>query len=79
MFALCASSQLHAQQSGDSFEDTKAKAQKGDANAQFTLGWMYLDGRGVSKDSAEALKWYRKAAEQGSGAAPIWRTQVKKT
>jgi TPR repeat protein len=26
---------------------------------------MYLNGKGVPKDDAEAVKWFRKAAEQG--------------
>lgn len=26
---------------------------------------MYEEGRGVAKDKVEAVKWYRKAAEQG--------------
>ncbi len=30
---------------------------------------MYLIGRGVPQDYAEALKWYRKAAEQGDAKA----------
>jgi len=30
---------------------------------------MYANGQGVPQDSAEALKWYRKAAEQGNAAA----------
>lgn len=29
------------------------------------LGGMYRIGHGVAKDGAEALKWYRAAAEQG--------------
>ena len=29
----------------------------------------YNEGRGVAKDDAEAVKWYRKAAEQGLAAA----------
>jgi hypothetical protein len=33
------------------------------------IGYMYNKGRGVSKDSAEAFKWYLKAAEQGNAAA----------
>jgi len=41
------------------------KAQKGDAAAQMKVADMYRNGRGVPKDSAEAAKWYRKAAEQG--------------
>ena len=30
---------------------------------------MYAEGKGVAKDRAEALKWYRKAAEEGSSLA----------
>jgi uncharacterized protein len=30
---------------------------------------MFVLGRGVSQDDAEAVKWYRKAAEQGYPAA----------
>ena len=35
-----------------------------DAHGQYKLGVMYEDGRGVTK--YEAVKWYRKAAEQGN-------------
>jgi Sel1 repeat-containing protein len=50
-----------------------AAAQKGDADAQYNLGGIYQSGvgatsgggHGVRQDSAEALKWFRKAAEQG--------------
>jgi uncharacterized protein len=43
------------------FAATKAKAEKGDAGAQFNLGKMYDFGHGVTKDEAEAVKWYRMA------------------
>ena len=36
-------------------------ASQGDAMAQNNLGTMYLHGQGVSKDEAEAQKWFRKA------------------
>jgi len=49
----------------NSLESTKAKAEGGDAVAQFNLGLMYQKGRGVTQDNAEAVKWYRMAAEQG--------------
>ena len=30
---------------------------------------MYRDGSGVSQDYAQALEWYRKAADQGEATA----------
>jgi TPR repeat protein len=35
------------------------------ASAQFHLGLMHENGRGVRKDHATALTWFRKAAAQG--------------
>jgi TPR repeat protein len=43
---------------------TRARAAAGDARAQFQLGRIYEFGEGVQADSATAVKWYRKAAEQ---------------
>lgn len=37
--------------------------------AQYLLGVLYEKGRGVKQDYAEALKWYRMAAEQGNPQA----------
>jgi TPR repeat protein len=51
--------------------DIRAKAEKGDAQAQFDLGWMYDEGKRVEQDSTEATKWYRKAAEQGFAKAQL--------
>jgi len=51
------------------FQEYKAKAEQGDAEAQFSLGFCYDDGRGVKKDYAEAVKWYRKAAGQNFAPA----------
>ncbi len=64
--------QLPAQQNETErkrFEEIKAKAEKGDADAQSNLGDMYYEGRSVPKDEAEAMKWLRKAAEQGHAFA----------
>ena len=47
------------------FAETKAKAEAGDAKAQFNLGYMYAKGQGVEKDFKEAVKWFQKAADQG--------------
>ena len=40
-------------------------AEKGDVEAQSSLGSMYENGHGIERDYVEAAKWYRKAAEQG--------------
>ena len=53
----------------DSVDELRKKAEAGDANAQFNLGWMYENGDGVQKDSTEAAKWFLKSAEQGNAAA----------
>jgi hypothetical protein len=44
-------------------------AKQGNISAQLNLGVMYERGQGVAKDYAEALKWYRLAAEQGNANA----------
>ena len=51
------------------FDETKALADQGDADAQYNLGVMYGKGRGIPQNDAEAVKWYRKAAEQGYAIA----------
>ena len=40
-------------------------ADQGHAQAQYTLGLMYLKGSGVAKDEQEAVVWIRRAADQG--------------
>lgn len=47
----------------------QALAERGNVQAEFFLGDLYLSGRGVQKDYAQALKWSRAAAEHGSTAA----------
>lgn len=44
-------------------------AKAGDAKAQNDLGDAYYDGKGVTKNFTEAVKWYTKAAEQGYAEA----------
>ncbi len=39
--------------------------------AQANLGIMYENGRGVAQDYAEAVRWYRMAAEQGNAIAQL--------
>lgn len=40
-------------------------ARRGDAEAQFNLGWIYANGRGVARDDAVAAYFFRLAARQG--------------
>jgi TPR repeat protein len=49
--------------------DLLAEAGQGDVKAQITLGKIYAGCAGVPCNGAEALKWYRKAAGQGSAEA----------
>ena len=44
-------------------------AQEGDADAQFFVGLRYVNGQGVEKNDAEAVKWFLKAAQQGHSDA----------
>jgi len=44
----------------------KTAADKGDADAEFKLGWACLTGGGVIKDVNQALSWFQKSAEQGN-------------
>jgi TPR repeat protein len=47
----------------------RAKAQKGDALAQYYLGSCYFKGHGVAANYVEAVKWFRRAAEQNDAKA----------
>ena len=47
-------------------------AEAEDAEAQLNLGWIYYDGEVVPEDSAVAIRWWRKAAEQGLADAQFW-------
>lgn len=44
-------------------------AEKGSAAAEFNLGLLYYDGRGVSQDYPEAARWFERSADQGYAKA----------
>jgi TPR repeat protein len=44
-------------------------AQAGDREAQYRLGVMYAEGKGVAENDAEAALWFERAAEQGEAMA----------
>ncbi len=46
------------------FLESKARAKKGDLEGIAGLGLCYQMGQGVAQDHVEAVKWFRKAAEQ---------------
>ena len=50
------------------FREIKPLAEQGDAFAQYSLGIMYKEGTGVPQNDTEAVKWFRKAAEQSDSA-----------
>ena len=44
-------------------------SEKGNAYAQYCLGYMYQYGQCITKDYKEAMNWYQKAAKNGNGDA----------
>lgn len=47
----------------------RKSAEQGYHKAQFSLGYCYHYGKGVTRDFIEAVSWYRKAVEQGDAYA----------
>jgi TPR repeat protein len=63
---------LTAYRSGDyakAIELWRPLAEKGDAVAQYRLGDMYADGKGVARDDATAMMWFERSAKQGNADA----------
>ena len=53
----------------DSIDNLLKQAELGNAEAQYTLGKCYGNGKGVKPDDAQAVKWFTKAAEQNVALA----------
>ena len=51
----------------DDIDQLRLKAEQGDAEAQFNLGVMYDDGRGVPQDYIQAHMWYNLSASNRTG------------
>ena len=66
--AFCALS-VSSAVAADDIAALRAKAEKGDAEAQTILGEKYFFGIGVPKDLREAAKWFWIAADQGHAKA----------
>ena len=69
ILAVCSSACVQTQDehrpAAQALADLRASAEAGDAEAQFILGGIHVTGVGVPPDVAEAVGWYRRAAEQG--------------
>lgn len=59
MLSLCASAESYTPQ-------LRARAEKGDAEAQYWVGMAYLKGDNVSRDMKQAFSWFQKSAEKGN-------------
>lgn len=50
----------------DAFNWIQFGAMRGNADAQYHLGWMYWNGKGVSCNDSESVNWFRAAARSGN-------------
>ena len=69
---LCVFGLLLSVTFAESPDETRKKAEAGDAIAQHRLGLTYYEGKGVIKDATEAAKWIRASAEQGYAEAQAY-------
>jgi len=63
---------VEAMRSGDFAEAyciMRPLAEDGDADAQYNIGWMYLNGYGLRINDSLALEWWKKASDQGHSDA----------
>jgi TPR repeat protein len=65
MLALLPAAPTTAQAASRTLEDTRAAAEKGDADAQVALAAMYDEGTAIPRDADAAFSWLKRAAQQG--------------
>lgn len=53
------------------YQEKLEAAQKGNASAQYSIGWAYSQGDGVEKNMNEAISWMLKAANQDYSPAML--------
>jgi len=51
------------------FNNLIKKAEKGDIEAQYQVGYMFANGKGVPQNGKESAKWFHKAAIKGHSKA----------
>jgi len=54
-------------------EQVREKAVAGNVDAQYALGLMYAEGRGIKQDEIQAYVWLSRAVEQGDQDAATLR------
>lgn len=54
-------------------EQVQEKAEAGNVDAQYALGLMYAEGRGIKQDEIQAYIWLSRAVEQGDQDAATLR------
>jgi len=67
-WALDLDDAVHAMRVGNFAEAyclLRPHADSGDAEAQYNIGWMYLNGYGLAINDSLALEWWQRAADQG--------------
>jgi len=61
---------VNTQYSSEAEQQFRSDAERGDAEAQYCLGYCYYCGaKGLPKSYSEAIKWFTKAANQGYARA----------
>ncbi len=53
-----------------------AEAEAGDMDAQYAVGLIYAEGRGVEQDAVQSYFWLTRALSQGDADAQILRCRV---
>jgi len=56
--------------SKSALQQLRTRAEQGDVFAQCQMGLIYEIGNIVAKDYVEAVRWFRRAAEQGNASSP---------
>jgi uncharacterized protein len=54
---------------GRPFSQTRWLAERRNAEAQYNLGVMYLNGHGVQQSYVETMNWFRRAVDRGLAVA----------
>jgi hypothetical protein len=65
----CVEIQPNSHLTGESAMKWRERAERGETQAQFNLGYLYMTGRGTERNTEQAVYWYRRSAEQGHRAS----------